>query len=178
MSSLTLTFTPHGTYQCPGLGSTRDLAVIEALGLDPILEQRGCSDCPVFASCKMSHWTSVEVNVTDERALQSAAEELGCTWQIGGFARGYVASQMPGDYVIKVPNSAYDVAVKKTAEGKCTLVTDWYRGTVEAVVGKNYGTLLQRYGIHKAQAAARTKGYTTRRTVQENGNIQLTINVP
>ena len=176
MQSLTLTFTPHGTYKCPGLGASRDLAIRD-LGLDPALEQRGCSDCPVFTSCKMSHWTTVDVAVTDEAALRKAAEELGCTWQIGGEAVGYVGKRLKSDFVIKVPGSAYDIAVIRK-DGKLTLTTDWYRGTVAKVVGKDYGKLLQLYGIHKAHAAARLKGYATQRKLQPNGDIQLVINLP
>ncbi len=174
--TLTLTFTTQGTYQCPGLGATRDLVVRE-LGLDPHLEQRGCSDCPVFKSCHMSHWTTVDVAVTDEAALRKAAEELGCTWQIGGHAIGYVGKRLASDFVIKVPGSAYDIAVIRK-DGKLSLTTDWYRGTVAKVVGKDYGSLLQLYGIHKAHAAARLKGYATQRKLQPNGDIQLLINIP
>lgn len=175
---LTLTFSPNGTYQCPGLGATRDLAVRE-LGLDPHLEQRGCSDCPVFTSCKMSHWTTVDVAVTDEAALHKAAEELGCTWQIGGEAHGWNGLRTTGDFIIKLPRdrSPYDVAVHRKAD-KLSFKTDWYNDHVEKVVGKDYGSLLQLYGIHKAHAAARLKGYTTQRKLQPNGDIQLHINIP
>lgn len=37
------------------------------------------------------------------------------------------------------------------------------------------GTFLQRYGLLKAESAARIKGYKTQRSAKENGVIQLTI---
>lgn len=177
--SLILTFTPNGRYACPGLGSTRDLAVFNELGLDPRLEQRGCSDCPVFTSCKMSHWTQMAVDISDIPALRTAAEALGCTWQVGGTARGYF-NPLPGDFVLKTPAPCrYDIAAKRDpATGKLTLTTDWWQGDVEKVVGKDYGRLLQHYGITKAHTAAKAKGYTTTRAVQPNGDIKLEIFLP
>lgn len=179
MKSLTLTFTPDGRYACPGLGSTRDLAVRE-LDLDPRLEQRGCSDCPVFSTCRMSHWTQMEVEISDVPALQTAAEELGCSWQISGHARGWNGKRMEGDFVLRTPSPCpYDIAAKRHPQtGKIALTTDWYQGHVERVVGPNYGRLLQHYGIAKAHAAARAKGYTTTRKVAANGNLVLTVQMP
>ena len=53
--------------------------------------------------------------------------------------------------------------------------TDWYSGHVEKEVGSNYGRLLQLYGVHKAMAEARRKGFTTRRQMLGDGSIKLTI---
>ena len=179
--SLTLTFTSSGRYACPGLGSTRDLAVFRDLGLDPRLEQRGCSDCPVFTSCHMSHWTQMAVEISDIPALRTAAEQLGCTWQVGGTGRGYSRNTLSGDFVLRTDRLGcpYDiVASKNAATGKLNLATDWWQGHVERVVGKDYGRLLQHYGIAKATIAARAKGYTTSRAIQANGDIKLEIHLP
>lgn len=176
---LTLTFHRNGTYACPGLGSTRDLAVFAALGLPPALEQRGCSDCPVFTSCKMSHWTQMAVDITDIPALQQAAEELGCTFQYGGVGRGYLGNTRRGDYVLKTPQSCrYDIVANLSPDKKLLLATDWWGGDVAKVVGENYGLLLQRYGIAKAEIAAHAEGYLTTRETCANGDLQLHIEIP
>lgn len=176
---LTLTFRPNGTYACPGLGSTRDLAVFAALGLPPVLEQRGCSDCPVFTSCKMSHWTQMTVEISDIPALAQAAEELGCTFQVGGIGRGYNGSRRSGSYLIQTPQSCrYDIVANTRADGKLDLATDWWGGDVAKVVGENYGLLLQHYGIAKAEIAAHAEGYLTTRETCANGDLQLHIEIP
>ena len=41
--------------------------------------------------------------------------------------------------------------------------------------GANYGRILQLYGVHKAMAEARRKGFTTRRQVLGDGGIKLVI---
>jgi hypothetical protein len=175
---LTLTFRPNGTYACPGLGSTRDLAVFSALGLPPVLEQRGCSDCPVFTSCHMSHWTRMSVDISDVPALQQAAEELGCTFQRGGIGLGYQGRTLSGDFVLKTPRPCpYDIVATRNAEGKLDLDTDWYQGHVARVVGENYGKLLQHYGIAKAEIAAHAEGYLTTREHLENGDLKLHIEI-
>ena len=46
---------------------------------------------------------------------------------------------------------------------------------LEKAVGKGYGKLLQLYGVYKAQAEARRKGYTTRRQSLKDGSIKLVI---
>ena len=178
---LTLTFTPSGRYACPGLGSTRDLAVFNELGLDPRLEQRDCGDCPVFTSCKMSHWTQMAVEISDIPALRTATEQLGMTWQVGGVGRGYRSQTRGGDFVLRTDRlkSPYDiVATKDALTGKLNLNTDWYMGHIERIVGKDYGRLLQHYGIAKAHAAAKAKGYTTSRATMPNGDIKLEIFLP
>ncbi len=176
---LTLTFRPNGTYACPGLGSTRDLAVFSTLGLPPVLEQRGCSDCSVFTSCKMSHWTQMQVDITDVPALQQAAQELGCTFQYGGIGLGYNGQTRAGDYVLKTPHPCrYDIVANHRADGKLDLTTDWWGGDVAKVVGENYGLLLQRYGIAKAELAAHAEGYLTTRETCANGDLQLHIEIP
>lgn len=176
--SLTLTFRRNGTYACPGLGSTRDLAVFSALGLPPVLEQRGCSDCPVFTSCQMSHWTQMAVEISDIPALQQAAQELGCTFQVGGIGRGYAGNTRRGDYVLITPTPCrYDIVANHRADGKLDLTTDWWGGDVAKVVGENYGLLLQHYGIAKAELAAHAEGYLTTRHHLENGDMQLHIEI-
>jgi len=55
------------------------------------------------------------------------------------------------------------------------LATDWFCGHVEKEVGPNFGKLLQLYGVHKATAEARRKGYLAQRRAGKGGNIQLVV---
>lgn len=177
-TTLTLAFRANGSYACPGLGSTRALAVFSALGLPSVLEQRGCSDCPVFISCKMSHWTQMQVEISDVPALKRAAEELGCRFQVNARARGYAGSSRAAAYVLQTPAPCrYDIAADPAANGKLALTTDWWGGDVAKVVGENYGKLLQHYGIAKAEIAAHAEGYLTTRETCANGDLKLHIEI-
>ena len=42
---------------------------------------------------------------------------------------------------------------------------------------KNYGRLLQLYGVHKAQIEARRKGLSTQRRTLADGSVKLVIGV-
>jgi hypothetical protein len=172
MKSLTLTFLTTGRYQCPGLGLARDLM------LESALQQTGCQDCPVFHSCKMSHWTEMQTEITDLEALRAACAELGLAVLDDVHARGFAGQRRLARYVIKCPGR-YDIAVDRDeATGHLKLNTDWWGGDVEKVVGKDYGKLLQLYGVHKATAAAQAKRYrVTRQTNAATGAIHLTIHV-
>jgi hypothetical protein len=60
-------------------------------------------------------------------------------------------------------------------DGSYGLTTDWWDGHVEKEVGKDYGLLLQLYGVHKATLEARRNGHFVRRSLQGNGAIKLVI---
>jgi len=125
----------------------------------------------------MSHFTTIETEVRDIEALRSACRELGLEVLENAEARGFLNNQQHGDYVIRL-QGPYDIAVLRQAEGRFTLATDWWDGHVEQEVGKDYGRLLQLYGVHKATREARRKGYTVRRRHLKNGSIQLSIGKP
>ena len=55
------------------------------------------------------------------------------------------------------------------------LTTDWWDGHVEKEVGKDYGRLLQLYGVHKASREAKRRGHTVRRSKLKDGTIKLSI---
>ena len=122
----------------------------------------------------MSHFTEIQTQIKDITALKAACSELGLGLKENAVARGYGCNKRKGDYVITL-KGPYDVAVNKTQDGSCGLTTDWWAGHVEKEVGKNFGRLLQLYGIHKAQIEARKKGYTARRQTLGDGSIKLVI---
>lgn len=122
----------------------------------------------------MSHFTTIQTQIRDVSALRAACQEMGFTVEAKTQARGYGSNRIPGDLMIRL-KGPYDIAVNQQQDGTFGLATDWWAGHVEREVGPNYGRLLQLYAVHKAQAEARRKGYTTRRLTLGDNSIKLVI---
>ncbi|MBT3192511.1 MAG: DUF1257 domain-containing protein [Verrucomicrobia bacterium] len=122
----------------------------------------------------MSHFTSIQTQIRDVSALQLACQELGVELSENAEARGYGSNRRKGDLIIRL-KGPYDIAGTRNADGSYELITDWWGKHVEREVGKGYGKLLQLYGVYKAQAEAKRKGYTTRRRSLKDGSIKITI---
>ncbi|MFN7139276.1 MAG: DUF1257 domain-containing protein, partial [Limisphaerales bacterium] len=105
----------------------------------------------------MSHFTTINTQIKDIGALRSACKEMGLTLLPNAEARGFAEQKLKGDYVIQL-KGPYDIALQKQGDGSYGLTTDWWNGHVEKEVGKNFGRLLQLYGVHKATMEARKKG--------------------
>ena len=123
----------------------------------------------------MSHFTTIQTQIRDLAALGAACDELGLTLAENAEARGYGSQTRRGDYVIQITSGPYDIALSRQTDGTYELSTDWWGGHVEKAVGKNYGRLLQLYGVQKATREARRKGYTVRRKQHADGAIKLVI---
>ncbi len=122
----------------------------------------------------MSHFTSIKTQIKDINALKAACDELGLALRPKTHARGYLQNQIKGDYVIKL-KGPYDIALNRQPDGSYGLTADLWQGHVERETGKDYGRLLQLYGVHKATMEARRKGHFVRRSLQGNGAIKLVI---
>ena len=122
----------------------------------------------------MSHFTTIQTQVRDLSALRAACEELGLRVLTNTEARGYGSNHRHGEQVIRL-NGPYDIAVNRQPDNTLGLTTDWWGKHVEKEVGKGYGKLLQLYGVYKAQAEAKRKGYTTRRQSLKDGSMKITI---
>jgi Protein of unknown function (DUF1257) len=122
----------------------------------------------------MSHFTEINTQIKDINALRSACQEMGLTLIQNAEARGYYENKIKGDFVIKL-DGPYDIAVNQQPDGTYGFTADLWAGHVEKEVGKDYGKLLQFYGVHKATLEARKKGHLVRRSQQQNGAIKLTI---
>jgi hypothetical protein len=122
----------------------------------------------------MSHFTTIKTQIKDVEALRSAVNELGLQLLANTEARGYISNKTKGDYVIRL-KGPYDVALNQQPDGTYGLTTDWWDGHVEKEVGKDFGRLLQLYGVHKASMEARKKGYSVLRNQQSNGSIKLIL---
>ncbi|MEI7435997.1 MAG: DUF1257 domain-containing protein [bacterium] len=122
----------------------------------------------------MSHFTTIATQIKDISALRAACTELGVALIENAVARGYGSNSHKGEYVIKL-KGPYDIAVNRQPDGTFGFTSDFWGGHIEKEVGTNYGRLLQLYGVHKAIAEARRKGYTTRRQTLGDGAIKLVI---
>ena len=122
----------------------------------------------------MSHFTTIKTQIKDLPALRSAVNELGLQLLPNTTARGYINQSTKGEYVLRL-KGPYDVAVNQQPDGTYGLTTDWWAGHVEREVGKDYGRLLQLYGVHKATAEARKRGFSVIRNSQPNGSIKLVL---
>ena len=122
----------------------------------------------------MSHFTEIKTQIKDIAALDRACAELGLSLVPNADARGYANNHTHGDHVIRL-KGPYDIAVNQQPDGNHGLTTDWWAGHVEREVGKDFGRLLQLYGVHKATLEARRKGLSVQRHQQSNGNIKLVL---
>jgi len=122
----------------------------------------------------MSHFTEIKTQIKDIAALRSACEEMGLKLLQNAQARGYYENKTKGDFVIKL-QGPYDIAVNQEKDGTFGLTADMWQGEVEKEVGKDYGKLLQLYGVHKTAIEARKKGLSVLRRPQPNGSIKLVL---
>ena len=122
----------------------------------------------------MSHFTTIRTQIKDIEALRKACEEMGLKLLQNTNARGFLSQKTKGDYVIKL-KGPYDIALNKQPDNTYGLTTDWWDGHVVKEVGKDYGKLLQLYGVHKASIEARKKGYSVQRQQKQDGSIKLVL---
>src|SRR6476646_12292961 len=122
----------------------------------------------------MSHFTTIKTQIKDINALRSACQEMGLRLLQKTEARGYYENKIKGDYVIQL-KGPYDIALNKQTDGSYGLTADLWQGHVEKEVGKNYGKLLQLYGVHKASIEARKRGLSVLRRQKEDGSIKLVL---
>ena len=122
----------------------------------------------------MSHFTTINTKINDLEALNSACTELGLALLKQTDARGYGGNKVKGDYIIRL-KGPFDIALQKQIDHSYGFTSDLWAGHVEQEVGKNYGRLLQLYGVHKATKEARRKGHFVSRTSKQDGSIKLVI---
>ena len=106
----------------------------------------------------MSHFVTIKTQIKDIEALKSACGEMGLTVEENALARGYSGQTHKGHYVVRL-KGPYDIALNRQDNGSYQLTTDWYDDHVEKEVGKDFGRLLQSYGVWKTAMEASRKGY-------------------
>lgn len=146
----------------------------------------------------MSHVVSVDIKITDIKALQMACAELGLTFKpnqqthawYGKWVNDYNEDNAafrqgikPEDYgkcvhAIGVPGSGYEIGVVKHQSGEgFTLAWDFF-GTgkkINDTIGAGGEKLKQMYGVCKATLIAKSKGYIVSRSTLPNGTVKLQV---
>ncbi|HEX7261621.1 MAG TPA: DUF1257 domain-containing protein [Luteolibacter sp.] len=103
----------------------------------------------------MSHFTTIQTQIRDLRALADACTDMGLTLVSNANCRGYAGVTRQAPHVIRL-KGPYDIAVDPSPENDGTygLTTDWWDGHAAREVGIGYGRLLQTYGVFKVWRAA------------------------
>jgi hypothetical protein len=122
----------------------------------------------------MSHFTTIDVRITDIDAVRAACAELGVGLEAGAEARGFGGSRTRGDFVIRLAGP-YDAALLRQPDGAYVLSADLWQGHVERELGAGFGRLRQLYGVHKTVIEARRRGLTVRRTAAAGGAVRLVL---
>jgi len=146
----------------------------------------------------MSHTSTIDSIVfVDIHAVTAALAELNasgvkCSLQQGGTPRAFYANQAglgPADYVIHLPDCAYDVGLyrneaKKGYEARADLfanrIGSLLGSTAPRMPGESdeqaqMGKLFQLYAIHAATRKAAQSGMTVRRVNRPDGSVRLVL---
>ena len=124
----------------------------------------------------MSHFTTIQTQIRDLKALADACTDMKLTLADSAPCRGYAGITRDAPHVIKL-KGPYDIAVDPSPEndGSYGLTTDWWDGHVAKEVGIGYGRLLQSYGVFKTVREATARGIRTIRRQEADGSILLTL---
>ena len=149
----------------------------------------------------MSHIATIKTEITDLEAVKLACQELGLEFMEGqttcAFWPNEGAPQLqPCTHAIKLPVGAYrmELGLVKTAKGYDLVGDDllklaetdvnqsgnfWCQqifGMNKNPLGKNFGKLLQAYGLNKATMEAKRRGYlVARQYVPNTQKVQLVV---
>ncbi|MEA3207834.1 MAG: hypothetical protein QOE70_891 [Chthoniobacter sp.] len=139
----------------------------------------------------MSHVTNIDITIKDLAALKGAVAELGAQWREGQQRYQWYGHHV-GDYplpagmteadlgkcshAIRLPGCEYEIGVVQKGNGYTLAFDFWGPGQkLKTHFGDGLARLKQIYGVHKATAAARAKGYMVQRKPQPNGAIKLVV---
>jgi hypothetical protein len=137
----------------------------------------------------MSHIAKIELVIKDLQSLKEACKRLGFefmpdqktykwygTWVGDAPMPEGIAQKDWGkcDHAIRVPGVEYEIGVV-TRNGKYLLLWDsYFRGGLEAKIGKDGGLLKQAYAVESIKKVARLKNYRLREVKTDQG-IRLTL---
>ncbi len=123
----------------------------------------------------MSHISTIQTQIRNLDALRAACEDLHVRLIDGGQVQGYYRGMARADYRIELPGTRYQVGVVRQQDGTYALQADFWGGHVERTLGKGYGLLLQRYGLHVITHEAKRRGKAISATQLPDGRIQVRI---
>lgn len=124
----------------------------------------------------MSHVTRTQspVPLRDRPAIAAAARALGAEVLFDVEARGWDGSTHRGEIVLKHPESSFDVALNKNADGVYEFSADLYDGSVQRLYGTGehvYGRLVALYGAEVARKVALLRGYRVTQTLDPQTGV-------
>lgn len=143
----------------------------------------------------MSHTTTVKADIRSVAAIKAAVSELkkaGVNIELltNVKPRMYYADQHPNpsEFVLKLPDSRYDIGLDKQSNGTYAMAFDAWGGDIQKHVGdmrcsdnamKPVARFVQTYTKHAAIQAAMAKGYSVSGCTVDakTGAVNLTINV-
>jgi len=148
----------------------------------------------------MSHVTTLKgVVIRDVAAMRQAVRDLkaqgvSCDLLENAKPRMYYKHQeTPHDFVLRIPNSKYDLAFAKQDDGTYAPAFDEWAGEVKGQIGATcpmpdtregkvqhqIGQFMQRYAVNAAKNEAAAQGYVVEGEMpaDENGDIQLLLAV-
>src|SRR5271157_5509510 len=122
---------------------------------------------------RMSHVTTIDLQIKDLEALKAACARLGYEFKEGQttyrwwghwggdfpLPQGFKEDLGKCTHAIRVPGASYEIGVV-IREGNINLLWDFYpSGGLERQVGKNGAKLKQAYAIEATRKAAKKAGY-------------------
>lgn len=125
---------------------------------------------------KMSHITTIAMQIKDLKSLAKAATRLGLEFREGQRTQRYYANKTnPCDHAIAIPgnSTAYEIGVIADKDGTYTLAFDDFSGGkgMMEIVGKACCRLKQAYTVEVAKKKLKAQGYTVTEKTDANGNI-------
>lgn len=119
----------------------------------------------------MSHTATIQTQVTDLTAITTACKEMGLPLPVHQ-DKVHFGGTVQSGICVKLPGWHYPVVIDlKTGSMKY----DNYGGAWGAQ--EHLSKFMQTYGVAKASAIARAKGYMVQRTTLTNGSVRLTVTV-
>lgn len=170
----TLVFTRDGRFHCASLGpilhaAGRSGMKAVRIGGGPQPDEIGCSSCPAFLRCGMSHTAEIKTSLTDTNAIIAACKEMGLAEPTTETVELYDGAKHTG-LTVRLPGWRYPVVINTKTEA---MHYDNYGGAWGAQAELN--RLTQLYGVCKATLIAKAKGYYVNRTTLANGSIKLCV---
>lgn len=141
----------------------------------------------------MSHVTILNIEVKKLKALKKACTRLGLIWKedvktyrwFGRFMgdyplpKGFKVSDLGHcTHAIQVPEADYEIGVVVRENGEIQLLWDfWHAGGLEAELGQGGWKLEQAYIIEESKMEAEINGHSYQEQTNENGDVELYIDM-
>jgi hypothetical protein len=133
----------------------------------------------------MSHYSEVMIELTDEGCLVAALSRLGCVGRVEVHREaqtlyGYKGDARPerANIIIRrqhVGPAANDLGFERQADGRFRVWVSEYDQSHNGYNDAWMGRLKQSYGVEKARAEARKRGYRVSEQNLDDGRVRLVL---